>query len=185
MAHREDARSARVGSPPPASGHVVHDRSWARDLRGALCSAGVLLVLLLLIDGSAGDLSWWRAALWLALAVLLFLVLCPVRVSAGEGWLATRRLVGGQRVRTDLLVSVRCLGGVSQRLVLRDVFGARVEIDPQVLLDNPDLWYRVAEDARASAAAGSLLCGGTALARLAERVDREQARTVFRVSGME
>lgn len=42
-----------------------------------------------------------------------------------------------QRMRTDLLASVRCLDGVSQRLLFRDALGGRVEIDPEVLVRNP------------------------------------------------
>ncbi|TLS47662.1 hypothetical protein FE633_03530 [Streptomyces montanus] len=148
------------------------------------CS-GVLLGLLLLVDWGTGDLTWWRAALWTTLAVLLFLVLFPPRVAAGAGWLASRGLLREQWVRTDHLVSVRCLDGVGRRLVLRDAFGGRVEIDPRVLTANPPLWHRVDEDARISAARGMLLCGGTALHRLSERIDGETARTVFKVSGME
>jgi hypothetical protein len=117
--------------------------------------------------------------------VLLFLVLFPARVSAGEGWLASRHLLGTRRVRTDLLTSVRCVDGVSRRLVLRDALGNRLEIDPQVLVDNPDLWYRLAEDADASAASGALLCGAEALHQVSERIDRETALNVFRTSGLE
>jgi hypothetical protein len=106
-------------------------------------------------------------------------------VSAGTGWLATRRLLRTRRVRTDLLVAVRPLDGVAQRLVLRDALGNRVEIDPEVLPRNPDLWHLLDEGARVSEAAGTLLCGTTALHRLARRVDRETAMGVFRASGME
>ena len=115
--------------------------------------------------------------------MLLFLVLYPSRVAAGEGWLSTRGPLRGHRVRTDHLVSVRCLDGVGQRLVLRDAFGARVEIDPRVLVANPPLWHRLDEDARRSARRGSLTCGETALRRVSERIDRETAQTVFRMSG--
>lgn len=126
-----------------------------------------------------------RAALWVALAVLLLLVLFPTRVAAGAGWLTSRGLLRERRVRTDDLVSVRCLEGVSLRLVLRDAFGGRVEIDPAVLIANPPLWHRVDEDVRSSVTRGSLLCGGTAMRRLSERIDRETAATVFKVSGVE
>lgn len=88
-------------------------------------------------------------------------------------------------MRTDHLVSVRCLDGVGQRLVLRDTFGARVEIDPRVLIANPPLWHRLDEDARVSALRSTLMCGGTALRRVSERIDRETALTVFKVSGLE
>ncbi|MFD1275720.1 hypothetical protein ACFQ51_41260 [Streptomyces kaempferi] len=103
----------------------------------------------------------------------------------GEGWLASHGPLRKRRVRTDLLVSVRCLNGVSQRLLLRDMFGARVEINPQVLVNNPELWHRLDEDAQKSAASGSLTCGATALRKVSERIDRETALTVFKVSGLD
>ena len=176
MAHRDDSA--------PESGRTVHDRRWAGDLFSAIRCAAVLLGLLWLIDWGAGTLSPARGALWSALSVLLFLLLCPDRIRAGEGWLTSRRLLRTRRVRTDLLVSVRCLDGITQRLVLRDVFGERVELDPQVLVNNPDLWHRLHEDARRSLALGSLLCGATALNRVCERVERETALTVFKVSDL-
>lgn len=82
-------------------------------------------------------------------------------------------------------MSVRCLDGVSPRLVLRDARGGRVGIDPHVLVRNPQLWFRPDEGARKAAADGSLRCGTTALGGLARRVDRETAHAVFRVSGLE
>ena len=164
---------------------AAHDRRWARDLRDTFRGAGALLGLLLLVDHFSGRFTLWRGALWLALAVLLFVVLYPARVRAGEGWLSARGLLRERRVRTDRLVSVRCLDGVSQRLVLRDELGGRVEIDPDVLVHNPDLWHRVSEDSRRSIATGTLTYGATALRRVAERVERETAETVFKVSGLE
>lgn len=186
MAHHNKAcDSDRIEDPAQALAETAYDRRWARDLFDSVRCGAVLLGLLLLIDWGAGTLTSARAALWLALAVLLFVVLCPARVSAGEGWLASRRLLRPRRVRTDLLVSVRCLDGVSQRLVLRDAFGERVEVDPRILVDNPDLWHRLHEDANRSLARGTLLCGATALRLLSERIDRENAATVFRVSELE
>ncbi|WP_409473325.1 hypothetical protein [Streptomyces sp. HC307] len=167
------------------SGAEAYDHGWTRDLHSAIRCAAVLLALLLLIDWGAGTFTPWRTALWCTLAALLFVVLCPPRVSAGAGWLRSRSLLRTRTVRTDLLVSVRCLDGVAQRLVLRDAFGERVEIHPQVLVANPDLWYRLDEDAHTSEARGSLLCGATALHRMSERIDRETARRVFKVSGLE
>ncbi|WP_405875009.1 hypothetical protein [Streptomyces sp. NBC_00005] len=184
MGHRDDPRRRGLGTSAPGFGPVVHDRRWAGDLFGAIRCAAVLLVLLLLIDWGADTLSPRRGALWSALAVLLFLVLCPDRVSVGEGRLTSRRLLRTRTIRTDLLVSVRCLDGITQRLVLRDVFGERVAIDPQLLVDNPDLWQRLHKDARRSLALGTLLCGATALDRVAERVERETAQTVFKVSDL-
>ncbi|WTE49118.1 hypothetical protein OH768_43245 [Streptomyces sp. NBC_01622] len=122
----------------------VEDRRWAKDLRGTFRCAGALLGLLLVVDHFSGRLTLWRAALWFAVALLLFVVLYPARVRAGEGWLSARGLLRERRVRTDRRVSVRCLDGVSQRLLLRDEFGGRVEIDPDVLVNNPDVWHRLA-----------------------------------------
>ncbi|MEU6377421.1 hypothetical protein [Streptomyces sp. NPDC046909] len=164
---------------------TAYDRRWTRDLLDSIRCAAVILGLLFLVDWAAGTLTLWRSLLWAALAALLFVVLCPSRVSAGEGWLASRRLLRPRRVRTDLLVSVRCRDGIAQRLVLRDAFGARVELDPQVLVNNPDLWHRLAEDARKSQTNGTMTCGATALLRMSERIERETAATVFKVSGLD
>ncbi|WP_030617881.1 hypothetical protein [Streptomyces fulvoviolaceus] len=173
----------RNGARGPAD--VAYDLRWARDVRDSVRCAGVLLVLLLLLDRGTGRLTLWRGALWVTLAMLLFLALCPARVRAGEDWLSTRRLLRERRVRTDLLVSVRCLDGVSQRLVLRDAFGGRVEIDPEVLVRNPPLWFRLEAGAQKAAADGTLLCGATVLRLLSRRIDHETAHAVFKVSGLE
>ncbi|MFI9612507.1 hypothetical protein ACIHCM_12670 [Streptomyces sp. NPDC052023] len=185
MEPSDDVRHGLFRAPERHSGTEAYDRRWTRDLYSAARCAAVLLALLLLIDWAAGTLALGRATLWCALAALLFVVLCPPRVSAGAGWLASRSLLRTRMVRTDLLVSVRCSDGVSQRLVLRDAFGERVELDPQVLVDNPELWHRVDEDVHRSQARGSLLCGATALRRVSERIDRETAGIVFKLSGLE
>ncbi|MCX5095277.1 hypothetical protein OOK36_41825 [Streptomyces sp. NBC_00365] len=185
MGRRNDARHDAVHTPAEPPAEVTHDRRWAGDLRSSIRCAVVLLALLLLIDWGEGTLTALRGAVWAGLGVLLFLVLYPPRVTAGEGWLASRGLLRKRRVRTDLLVSVRCLDGVSQRLLLRDTSGVRVEIDPQVLMNNPELWRRLDEDAQKSAASGSLTCGATALRKVSERIDRETALTVFKVSGLD
>ncbi|KPI11584.1 hypothetical protein OK074_2916 [Actinobacteria bacterium OK074] len=185
MGHRDDTHRHGVGASARGPAPTAYDRRWTGDLRGAVRCAALLLALLLLTDDLAGDLTPWRAVLWLALAVVLFVVLCPPRVSAGEGWLASRGPLRTRRVRTDRLVSVRRVEDVSGRLVLRDAFGGRVELSPRVLLDNPGLWHRLDEDARRSAAHGSLRCGTIALGEVRERIDRETARAVFRVSGLE
>ncbi|WP_330341282.1 hypothetical protein [Streptomyces sp. NBC_00557] len=185
MRHCDDTRTRWTGPSPAGPAGSVYDRDWAADVRRSILCAGVLLALLLLIDRAAGSLTWWHGALWAGIALLLFLVLFPVRVSAGAGWLATRRLVRTRRVRTDLLVAVRPLDGVAQRLVLRDTLGNRAEIDPEILIRNPGLWHLLDEGARISEAAGTLACGTTALHRLARRLDSETARAVFRASGLE
>nr|BFD86033.1 hypothetical protein StreXyl84_54340 [Streptomyces sp. Xyl84] len=184
MRHCSDTRPT-AGTPARRSVAVARDRHWAGDVHTAVRCAVALFGLLLSIDGGTGGLTWWRAVLWLALSAGLLGVLCPPRVSAGEGWLSACAPLRHRRVRTDRLVSVRVLAGVSRRLVLRDALGARVEIDPRTLVDNPALWCRLEEDARKSAASGCLRYGRSALRDLAEQVDRETALTVFRISGLE
>ena len=185
MGHPDDARDDTVSALSHQPSEAAYDHLWAADLRSSIHCSAVLLSLLLVIDWAAGSFTLWRGALWAALAVLFFLVLFPTRVAAGEGWLVSRGPLRERRVRTDHLVSVRCLNGVGQRLVLRDTFGGRLEIDPRVLIANPPLWHRLDEDARVSATRGSLTCGTSALLRLSQRIDRETARTVFKVSGLE
>lgn len=181
--HRRATRRGPQSRRAPAE--VTYDRRWAGDLRSSIRCSAVLLGLLLLVDWGADSLTIARSTLWAGLAVLLFVVLYPARVTAGEGWMASRGLLREQRVRTDVLVSVRCLDGVSQRLRLRDAFGGRVEINPQVLVDNPDLWHRLDEDAHKSDACGSLTCGATALRQISKRIDRETALNVFKVSDLD
>ncbi|MFF4805264.1 hypothetical protein ACFY1U_43920 [Streptomyces sp. NPDC001351] len=106
MARHEEAQEG-----PPAE--AANDLQWAQELTGSVRCAAVLLALLLVVDWGTGRLSLWRTTLWLALAGLLFVALYPARVSAGEGWLSSRRLLRTRRVRTDALVSVRCLDGKS------------------------------------------------------------------------
>ncbi len=184
MGHSDDARDDTVSTLAHQPSEAAYDHLWAADLRSSIRCSAVLLGLLLGIDRVAGSFTLWRGALWATLAVLLFLVLFPSRVAAGEGWLASRGLLRERRVRTDHLVSVRCLNGVGQRLVLRDTFGGRLEIDPRVLIANPPVWHRLYEDARVSATRGSLTCGTSALLRLSKQIDRETALTVFKVSGL-
>ncbi|MFJ4790358.1 hypothetical protein [Streptomyces sp. NPDC088794] len=185
MGRRDDARHEPVDAHRERPCEATNGLQWAQELWSSVRCAGVLLVMLLLIDWGSGRLAPWRAALWLGLAGLLFVALYPARVSAGEGWLSSRRMLREHRVRTDLLVSVRCLDGVSQRLLLRDALGGHVEIDPDVLVANPHLWYRLDEDARKSMGAGTLVYGATVLRRVSERIDRKTAESVFRVSGLE
>ncbi|MFI1168513.1 hypothetical protein ACH4UM_34280 [Streptomyces sp. NPDC020801] len=188
MGRRDDARGGPLGAhadKADGSGEAANDVEWRQELWSAVRCACALLISLLLIDCGSGRIALWRAALWFALAGVFFVVLYPARVSAGGNWLASRRLMRGYRVRTDQLVSVRILDGISPRLLLRDALGGRVEIDPDVLVRNPQLWLRLDEGARQAAADGSLLCGTTALQRLARRVDRETARAVFKASGLE
>ncbi|MGW2563228.1 hypothetical protein ACWCXB_29175 [Streptomyces sp. NPDC001514] len=121
----------------------------------------------------------------MGLATLLFVVLLPPRVTAGEGWLASRTLLRKRRVRTDQLVAVRWSDGVAQRLVLRGLDGGRVELDPRVLIASPQLWRQLDAGARTSLGRGTLLCGATALKVLSRRIDGETAQTVFKVPGLD
>ncbi|MGI3200495.1 hypothetical protein ACRJ4W_22300 [Streptomyces sp. GLT-R25] len=172
--------------PAYDDGTWVHDRTWAGEARSAVGCAVLMLGLLLVFDAGSGRLTALRFLLWAALAFALFAVLLPARVSACEDELVCQGLFGHRSVYTDRLVAVCRSDGVAQRLVLRDEFGGRVEFDPRVLVANPALWRLLDEGARASAAGGSLVCTGTTeLRSLSERLDRETARTVFRVSGLE
>ncbi|MFG2731223.1 hypothetical protein [Streptomyces canus] len=185
MGRRHDTREEPADASAQEPGEAAHDLRWAQDVRDSVRCAGALLALLLLVDWGSGRFTLCRGALWLALTLLLFLALYPARVYAAEGRLASRRLLRERCVRTDLLVSVHCLDGISQRLALRDAFGGRVEIDPEVVVRNPQLWFHLEEGAHKSAAGGTLLCGATALRRLSQRIDRETARAVFEASGLE
>ncbi|GAA2800051.1 hypothetical protein VO63_09460 [Streptomyces showdoensis] len=178
--HPSPFAAAAPDEPPD----TAQDTSWPGEARAAAGCAGLLLAACLGIDALDGGLETWGAALWPALAALLFVVLLPGRVSAAPGRLTVRGLWSRHTVRTDELVSVRWSNGVAQRLVLRDRHGARAELDPGVLVANPPLWHLLDTAARASLRAGTLLCGGTALDQLRRRIDRETAETVFRVSGL-
>jgi hypothetical protein len=168
----------RAGPP----GAAVRDAHWAGAARCAAGCAALLLTLLLAVDAVAGGLGTAHTALWTALAALLFAVLLPARVSAAPGRLVSCGLLRERSVRTDRLVSLRWSEGVSQRLVLRDTDGGRVELDARVLLATPELWHRLDEDARVSLRNGTLRWGAPALRRLEARLDTETARLVLRRS---
>ncbi|MFF1695004.1 hypothetical protein ACFVXC_15435 [Streptomyces sp. NPDC058257] len=163
----------------------THDRTWAGDARSAAACGALLFGLLLALDAATGRLVPWRALLWLGLGVLLFAALTPPRVAAHDTTLVSCGPIRVRSVRLDRLVAVRRCDGIAPRLALRDASGGEVVLDPEVLLVNPPLWRLVAQGARTSAADGSLLCGATALRRLAERIDRDTAEGVFKASGLE
>ncbi|WP_245238769.1 hypothetical protein [Streptomyces sp. MZ04] len=104
-------------------------------------------------------------------------MLTPPRVRARPGVLVSRGLLLRRSVRLDDLVAVRRDDGIAPRLVLRDASGGQVVLDPDVLVANPPLWRLMDDGARACACAehGSLLCGATALRRIAERVEHGAA----------
>ncbi|MFK0252601.1 hypothetical protein [Streptomyces sp. NPDC090445] len=165
-------------------GTAAQDTRWAGERRTAVLAAGLLTASLLAVDTAGGAASWPRAALWAGLGLLVFAVLLPPLVRVEPGRLTVRTLCGACTVRTDALVSVRWSDGVAQRLLLQDTGGRHAEIDPGVLVANPLMWHRFDTDARASVRRGTLRYGATALRRLAARVDREAAESVFRASGL-
>ncbi|MGO4459475.1 hypothetical protein AB4039_19585 [Streptomyces sp. M-16] len=172
------------GSGAAGSGPCAHDVHWAGERRSALGVASLLFAALLVMDAGFGRLDVVRGALWTGLAGLVFVILRPPRVCVRPGLLSVRGLLVTDTVRTDSLVSVRWSHGVAQRMILRDTDGSRAEIDPMVLVRNPAMWHRLDTDARTSTGRGTLRCGSGALRRLAERIDGETARAVFRVSGL-
>ncbi|MFH7597889.1 hypothetical protein WDV06_22685 [Streptomyces racemochromogenes] len=167
-----------------SSGPRAHDLLWAAEMRSAVGVASLLCTALFCVDAASGRLDVTRGALWTGLAFLVFAIMLPHRVSVRPGLLSARRMLGTDTVRTDSLVSVRWSDGVSQRLILRDAQGGRVEIDPAVLVRNPAVWHLLDTDSRTSIRRGTLREGAAALRELARRIDRETARTVFKVSGM-
>ncbi|MCS0635048.1 hypothetical protein NX801_05125 [Streptomyces sp. LP05-1] len=173
-----------AAGPAGSRAAMAEDGEWGSRLRFAGGCAGTFLVLLLTVDAAAGTLTGPRALLWTVLAALLLLVLVPDRVSARPGLLVSRGVLAERWVRTDRLVSVAWTDGVAQRLVLRDAEDGEVELDPRVLAGNPALWLLLDAGLRASASHGTLRCGTTALGRLADRVEGEAVRAVFKVSGL-
>lgn len=180
-------RTSGIHTTPLPTEHDrwTHDLTWAGDARSAAACATLLFGLLLVLDAATGGLGVRRALLWLGLGVLLFAVLTPPRVAAHGTTLVSRGPFRVRSVRLDRLVAVRRRDGIAPRLVLRDASGGEVVLDPEVLVVNPALWRLVSSGARTSVAAGSLLCGATALRRLSARIDRETAEGVFRASGLE
>ncbi|WP_436750897.1 hypothetical protein [Streptomyces sp. URMC 124] len=179
------AQAARTRTHPPGGAVLAHDRHWRSEARAAWYCGTALAGVLVLADLGRGSLNGPRGACWAGLGALLLAVLMPHRVTAGDGWLAVRGLLGEKRVRTDLLTRVRRADGMTPRLVLRDAGGNRVELDPQVLVANPLLWHRLDAGARRSRESGLLREGGAPLAELAERIDGEGARRLLETCGFD
>ncbi|MGJ5754380.1 hypothetical protein FB563_2550 [Streptomyces puniciscabiei] len=170
----------RRSGPPGSAG----DRHWRGSARLAFTCALAFCALSLLVDWDAGSLTPLRALLWIALSAAVGAVLLPQRVSAGAGWLAVRTPWRRRVVRTDALTSVRQYDGPSSHLVLRDVHGHRLELDPRVLTANPLLWHELDTGVRRSLERGTLRQGADVLDRLGHRIDDETARAVLRASGL-
>ncbi|MCX4633445.1 hypothetical protein [Streptomyces sp. NBC_01443] len=180
----QSATGAHAADAEPP-GPLAHDIHWPGERRSAVGVASFLYAALLVMDAGFGELDATRGALWTGLGALAFVILLPTRICAGPGQLRVRGLLVERSVRTDSLVSVRWSDGVNQRMILRDTEGSQVEIDPTVLVRNPAMWRRLDTDTRTSIRRGTLLCGATSLRRLAKRIDREAAHTVFKVSGLQ
>lgn len=173
------------GAEPEPAGPCAHDIHWAGERRSAIGVASLLSTVLFAMDAGSGRIDVTRGVLWTALAGLLFAILLPPKVSVCPGVLSARGMLMTDTVRTDCLISVRWSDGVAQRMILQDTQGSQVEIDPTVLVRNPAMWHLLDTDSRTSIQRGTLRRGTTALQQLARRIDRETARTVFRVSGFQ
>ncbi|KOU21260.1 hypothetical protein ADK52_24375 [Streptomyces sp. WM6372] len=164
---------------------LAEDRNWPSDARAAAGIAVLLPGLLLAVDAAAGHTHWQRVLLWTALGLALLAVLWPTRVRATPGVLTTRGLLHHRRVRTDRLLSVAWHDGVAQRLVLRDLDGNRLEVDPRVFAANPALWHLFDQSVKVSLSLGTMRDGSDPLRRLARLIDRQTVRTVFKISEMD
>ncbi|WP_369147871.1 hypothetical protein [Streptomyces sp. R44] len=165
-------------------GRTVHDGAWAGEAWAAFGCAGLLLTVSLSVDAGDDGLTLSSALLWIALAVALFVILLPARVTAAPGSLTVRTLWTRTVVRTDRLTTISWPDGIEQRLVMTDMEGGRTQIDVRILLANPALWLLWEADARASYENGTLKDGVRDLDRLKDRVERDTAHSVFRISGL-
>ncbi|MEU6947827.1 hypothetical protein ABZ957_21720 [Streptomyces sp. NPDC046316] len=172
----------------PSENHsprAVRDTGRPSDLRAAIGLAAMLLGMSLTVEAGNHSLSPVHALLWCGLSALVFVILLPPRVEGAPGRLTVRGLTCRRTVHTDRLTSVDWSRGVAQRLILCDTAGGRAEVDPRVFVANPPLWHLLEADARTSRARGTLVRGGAELERLARCLDRETARAVFRISGLD
>lgn len=162
---------------------AVHARRWRADHRCAMGCTAVFLGWMVALGWGLSGLTALHVVLWGASAAVVLCVMSPPRISAGHGWLAVRPYLRTRRVRTDALVSVSRIGHTAVTLVLRDMNGGRVEVDPRLLEADPLLWHLVDEGVRRSQARGTLTTGGQVLEVLGNRVD-EQAGAILLASGM-
>ncbi|GGZ83100.1 hypothetical protein ACFOOM_22990 [Streptomyces echinoruber] len=169
----------RSGPANPAG-----DRHWRGSVRFAAVCALVFCAMSLLVDWDAGSLTPLRALLWSLLSAAVFVVLLPPRVSAGPGWLAVRTPWRRRVVHTDVVTTVRQYEGVSSHLVLQDVHGHRLELDPRTLEANPLLWHELDTGVHRALEHGTLRHGTDVLDRLGHRIDDETTLAVLRASGL-
>ncbi|MFC9283424.1 hypothetical protein [Streptomyces collinus] len=164
-------------------GGAAHDRHWRGSARLAVGCALLFCSMALLVDWDAGSLTVPRGLLWVAMSGAVGVVMLPPRVSAGPGWLAVRT-PRRHVVHTDVLTAVRQYDGVSLHLVLCDVHGHRLELDPRTLVANPLLWHELDTGVLRSVERGTLRHGADVLERLGHHIDDETTRAVLRVSGL-
>ncbi|WP_413812229.1 hypothetical protein [Streptomyces sp. OE57] len=143
--------------------------------------AGVTTVL----DWASGGLTVARADLWALLAVAVFTVPRPPRVTAGGGRLTVRGLVRVRRVRIDALVGVWRDGRIATHLLLWDVHGHRVTLDLGVLVADPLPWHELDTGARRSLEAGTLRHGTEIPRLLGRNLDDTATRGIPGASGLE
>ncbi|MFD8208702.1 hypothetical protein ACFV2S_20200 [Streptomyces sp. NPDC059695] len=174
----------RFTQQPESGDRTVQDREWAGHAGAATGCAGLLLAVSLTVDVCDGGLHLPATLLWIALAVILFMVLLPAKVVAAPGSLTVRTLWTRTTVRTDRLVVLRWPDGIERSLVLTDAEGAVARVELRVLLANPPLWLLLDDDARTSCENGTLRDGVRDLHRLERRVERDTAHSVFTVSGL-
>lgn len=165
-------------------GRAAGDRTWRGSARLAVGAALGFGGLTFLVDWDAGTLSPARALLWITLSAAILGMLLPARVTAGPGWLAVRGPLRRRTVRTDSLVYVGQYGDVCAHLVLRDIHGNRLELDPGVLHANPLLWHELDTGVRRSQERGTLRRGAEVLAQLGHEIDDTNARAVLEASGL-
>ncbi|WP_232544027.1 hypothetical protein [Streptomyces buecherae] len=168
--------AAQAAGGAATARRVIRGAHWRGELRFAVGLAALLLAALLLVDLANGTLDAARGLCWAGLSLLLLAVLVPPRVTAGEGWLATRGVWRTRSVRTDLLVTVRLVGGVTPRLLLRDARGATVWINPRALVTDPALWRQVERGARMAQRRRVLRGGAWLLAELGRRAAEHRPR---------
>ena len=160
------------------------DRHWLGRARLAASCALLFCTMSLLVDWDAGSLTPLRALLWVTLSATVCAVLLPPRVSAGPGWLAVRAPWRRRVIHTDALTAVRQYDGVSSHLVLRDVHGHSLELDPRTLAANPLLWHELDTGVRRSLQRGTLRSGADVMERLGRHIDDESVQAVLRASGL-
>ncbi|MCX5424787.1 transposase [Streptomyces sp. NBC_00078] len=152
--------------------------------RLAVGCALVFCAMSVLVDWDAGSLTPLRTVLWVTLSAGLCAVLLPARVTAGSGWLAARAPWRRRVIHTDALTSVRQFDGISSHLVLQDVHGHRLELDPRILAANPLLWHELDTGVRRSLERGTLRLGADLMERLGQHIDAETVEAVLRASGL-